>query len=62
VTVTGDAGVARLRNQNGVVIDPFSTTQGADLKLAAEGTIRFVLGAPSLVTVRAVWLSATAHV
>jgi hypothetical protein len=36
-TVAGGAGVTIMRNQNGVVIRLVSTTQGADLKLAAEG-------------------------
>ena len=37
VTVAGGASVAVMRNQNGVVIKLVSTTQGANLKLAAEG-------------------------
>jgi hypothetical protein len=36
-TVAGGAGVTIMRNQNGVVIRLVATTQGADLKLAAEG-------------------------
>ena len=36
-TVAGGAGITIMRNQNGVVIRLISTTQGADLKLAAEG-------------------------
>jgi hypothetical protein len=36
-TVAGGAGVTAMRNQNGVVIELKSTTQGASLKLAAEG-------------------------
>ena len=36
-TVAGGAGVSALKNQNGVVIELKSTTQGANLKLAAEG-------------------------
>jgi hypothetical protein len=36
-TVGGGAGVTTMKNQNGVVIDLKSTTQGASLKLAAEG-------------------------
>jgi hypothetical protein len=36
-TVGGGAGVAAMKNQNGVVIEMKSTTQGASLKLAAEG-------------------------
>ena len=36
-TVGGGAGVTEMRNQNGVVIAMKSTTQGASLKLAAEG-------------------------
>jgi len=35
--VGGGAGVTEMRNQNGVVIAMKSTTQGASLKLAAEG-------------------------
>lgn len=37
VTVAGGAGVTAMKNQNGVVIEMKSTTQGASLKLAAEG-------------------------
>jgi hypothetical protein len=36
-TLGGGAGVTEMRNQNGVVIGMKSTTQGASLKLAAEG-------------------------
>ena len=36
-TIGGGAGVTALKNQNGVVIELKSTTQGASLKLAAEG-------------------------
>jgi hypothetical protein len=36
-TVGGGAGVTAMKNQNGVVIELKSTTQGANLKLAAEG-------------------------
>jgi len=36
-TAAGGAGVAVMQNQNGVVIELQSTTQGASLKLAAEG-------------------------
>jgi hypothetical protein len=36
-TVGGGAGVTAMKNQNGVVIQLKSTTQGANLKLAAEG-------------------------
>jgi hypothetical protein len=36
-TVGGGAGVSAMKNQNGVVIELKSTTQGASLKLAAEG-------------------------
>ena len=36
-TVAGGAGISAMRNQNGVVIELKSTTQGASLKLAAEG-------------------------
>ena len=36
-TVGGGAGVTAMKNQNGVVVELKSTTQGASLKLAAEG-------------------------
>jgi hypothetical protein len=36
-TIGGGAGVTVMTNQNGVVIELTSTTQGASLKLAAEG-------------------------
>lgn len=36
-TVGGGAGITTMKNQNGVTIDMKSTTQGASLKLAAEG-------------------------
>jgi hypothetical protein len=36
-TVGGGAGVTAMKNQNGVVVEMKSTTQGASLKLAAEG-------------------------
>lgn len=36
-TVGGGAGVTAMKNQNGVVIEMKSTTQGASIKLAAEG-------------------------
>jgi hypothetical protein len=36
-TAAGGADVAVMKNQNGVVIELQSTTQGASLKLAAEG-------------------------
>jgi hypothetical protein len=36
-TVGGGAGITAMKNQNGVVIHLKSTTQGASLKLAAEG-------------------------
>ena len=36
-TVGGGAGVTAMRNQNGVVIELKSTTQGANVKLAASG-------------------------
>jgi len=36
-TAAGGAGVAVMQNQNGVVIELQSTTQGSSLKLAAEG-------------------------
>ena len=41
-TAAGGAGVTVMRNQNGVVIEMTSTTQGASLKLGAEG-IRLTL-------------------
>ena len=36
-TVAGGAGALTMKNQNGVVIDLVSTTQGVNLKLALEG-------------------------
>jgi hypothetical protein len=42
-TVGGGAGATIMRNQNGVVIELVSATQGASLKLAASG-IRLTLG------------------
>ena len=36
-TIGGGVGVTAMKNQNGVVIELKSTTQGASLKLAAEG-------------------------
>ena len=36
-TVGGGAGITAMKNQNGVSIELKSTTQGASLKLAAEG-------------------------
>jgi hypothetical protein len=36
-TVGGGAGATAMKNQNGVVIEMKSTTQGASLKLAASG-------------------------
>ena len=36
-TAAGGAGVTVMRNQNGVVVELTSTTQGASLKLGAEG-------------------------
>jgi hypothetical protein len=36
-TLGGGAGVTTMKNQNGVVINLKSTTQGVNLKLAAEG-------------------------
>jgi hypothetical protein len=41
-TAGGGAGVTVMRNQNGVVVELTSTTQGASLKLGAEG-IRLTL-------------------
>jgi|WetSurMetagenome_2_1015567.scaffolds.fasta_scaffold96923_2 hypothetical protein len=41
-TLAGGAGVTRMKNQNGVVIELVSTTQGANLKLAAEG-VKFAI-------------------
>ncbi len=41
-TVAGGAGVTRMKNQNGVVIDLVSTTQGVNLKLAPEG-VKFTI-------------------
>jgi hypothetical protein len=42
-TVGGGAGVAAMKNQNGVVIEMKSMTQGASLKLAAEG-VKLTIG------------------
>ena len=36
-TLGGGAGVTTMKNQNGVVINLKSTTQGVNIKLAAEG-------------------------
>jgi hypothetical protein len=36
-TIGGGAGVAAMKNQNGVVIQLVSTTRGASIKLAASG-------------------------
>ncbi len=36
-TVAGGAGALTMKNQNGVVIDLVSTTQGVNLKLSLEG-------------------------
>jgi hypothetical protein len=41
-TIAGGAGVTKMQNQNGVVIELVSTTQGANLKLAAEG-VKFAI-------------------
>ena len=41
--VGGGAGISTMKNQNGVVIELKSTTQGANLKLAAEG-IKLTVG------------------
>ena len=41
-TAAGGAGMKVMRNQNGVVVEMTSTTQGASLKLGAEG-IRLTL-------------------
>ena len=37
IAAGGGSGISALRNQNGVVIELRSTTQGASLKLATEG-------------------------
>jgi len=36
-TLGGGAGASKMKNQNGVVIDLFTTTQGVNLKLAPSG-------------------------
>ena len=41
-TLAGGAGVTKMKNQNGVVIELVSTTQGANIKLAAEG-VKFAI-------------------
>ena len=43
-TLGGGAGAAAMKNQNGVVLELKSTTQGLNLKLAAEG-VSFTLEA-----------------
>jgi hypothetical protein len=37
-TIGGGAGASTMKNQNGVVINLVSTTQGVNFKLAGEGT------------------------
>jgi hypothetical protein len=41
-TIGGGAGVSTMKNQNGVVIELQSTTQGVNFKLAGEG-VKFTL-------------------
>jgi hypothetical protein len=41
-TLGGGAGVSAMKNQNGVVIELTSTTQGVNVKLAGEG-VKFTL-------------------
>jgi len=41
-TVGGGAGASAMKNQNGVVVELTSTTQGVNIKLAAEG-VKFTL-------------------
>jgi hypothetical protein len=41
-TLGGGAGASAMKNQNGVVLELTSTTQGVNLKLAAEG-VKFTL-------------------
>lgn len=41
-TIGGGAGVSTMKNQNGVVINLQSTTQGVNVKLAGEG-VKFTL-------------------
>jgi hypothetical protein len=41
-TLGGGAGVSTMKNQNGVVINLESTTQGVNVKLAGEG-VKFTL-------------------
>jgi len=41
-TIGGGAGVSAMKNQNGVVIELQSTTQGVNFKLAGEG-VKFTL-------------------
>jgi hypothetical protein len=41
-TLGGGAGASAMKNQNGVVIELTSTTQGVNVKLAAEG-VKFTL-------------------
>ena len=41
-TIGGGAGISTMKNQNGVVIELLSTTQGVNFKLAGEG-VKFTL-------------------
>jgi hypothetical protein len=41
-TIGGGAGISTMKNQNGVVIELVSTTQGVNFKLAGEG-VKFTL-------------------
>ena len=41
-TIGGGAGISTMKNQNGVVIELQSTTQGVNFKLAGEG-VKFTL-------------------
>ena len=41
-TIGGGAGISAMKNQNGVVIELQSTTQGVNFKLAGEG-VKFTL-------------------
>lgn len=41
-TIGGGAGVSTMKNENGVVVQLISTTQGANIKLAGEG-VKFTL-------------------
>ena len=59
-TVGGGAGATIMRNQNGVVIEMTSTTQGASLKLAAQGLKVMSVAPGKAMFVRASWTACAA--